>query len=312
VKTDNVYLSIIIPVYNSYNILTKTVETTINALNENFTDFEIILVCDGSPDDSWYIMKQLAKKYQNIIVAINLNKNYGQHSAVLCGIAQAKGKYILTMDDDLQNPPSEIIKLVHKIEEGYDLVFAKFLQKKHSLSRRLGSKLIGYINKKIFNIPKGIILTNFRIFTNEVGKLACTYNTSYPYIPGLLLMNASSVGNVLTLHNQRVEGKSNYSFAKIMALTSRLLFNYSSYPIRVLTVWGFVIAACSFIYGLFIIIKGFFLGSQVQGWTSIIVILSFFNGILIVMLGILGVYVVRTLQQVSGKQNYYIKEIING
>jgi len=306
------YLSIVIPIYNSYNILSKTVENTISTLRENFSDFEIILVCDGSPDDSWQLMKQLAEKYQNIIISINLNKNYGQHSAVLCGIAHAKGKYIITMDDDLQNPPSEIIKLVHKIDEGYDLVFAKFLQKKHSLTRRLGSKLIGYINKKIFNIPRGIVLTNFRIFTNEVGKLACSYNTSYPYIPGLLLMNASRVGNVTTLHNQRAEGKSNYSLTKIMALVSRLLFNYSSYPIRVLTVWGFVIATCSFIYGLFIITKGFFFGSQVPGWTSIIVILSFFNGILIVMLGILGVYVVRTLQQVSGKQNYHIKEIING
>ena len=214
------------------------------------------------------------------------------------------------MDDDLQNPPLEIIKLIEKINEGYDLVFAKFLEKKHSLFRKFGSAVIKILNEKIFDKPKEITLTNFRIFTKSVADRVSNYKTFYPYIPGLLILFSSAIANVETDHHYRKIGKSNYSLFKILKLVSRLLFNYSSYPLKLLTILGFSISLVSFLLGLFYAIRGLLLDSSVPGWTTTVVLLSFFNGFLILMIGILGEYISRILNQLSVKQAYQIKEIV--
>ena len=232
--------SIIIPVYNSEEIIKKTALSTIEVMKAEKFNFELLLINDGSTDGSWDFIKNLAEEFEQI-KSFNLLKNYGQHTAIFCGIQHAKGDFIITMDDDLQNPPKEIIKLIEKINEGYDLVFAKFKQKKHILFRRLGSRIIKLLNEKIFNKPKKIILTNFRIFNKSVADRVSKYKTFYPYIPGLLLLFSSSIGNVETEHHVRETGKSNYSIFKILKLVSRLLFNYSSFPLKLLTIVGFTI-----------------------------------------------------------------------
>ena len=271
-------------------------------------NFEIILINDGSKDNSWRTIKKLTQKYPEII-SINLLKNYGQHTAIYCGIEQSKGNYLVTLDDDLQNPPKEIIKLINKITDGYDVVFGTFPEKKHSFLRKIGTLLINYLNKKIFNKPKSIKLTNFRIFTREVAERIKNYNTLYPYIPGLLLMFSSSIANVETLHEERKIGKSNYTIIKIIKLVSRLLFNYSSYPLKVLSSLGIIISILSFSSGIAFIVNKIYFKNIVPGWTTIVVIISFFNGFLIFMLGILGEYVSRILNQVSFKKSYQINEI---
>ena len=306
---ENKLISIVIPVYNSEKIVEKTVNTILENTDciINY-DFEIILVNDCSPDNSWNIISNISRTKKNI-KSINLLKNYGQHSAVFCGFKYCKGDYIITMDDDLQNPPSEIIKLVNKIEEGHDLVFAKFEEKKHSFTRRIGSKIIGYLNFKIFNKPKNITLTNFRIFTKDVLSRVLEYKTAYPYIPGLLLMFSSSIANVTTLHAKREIGNSNYNLLRILSLVSRLIFNYSSYPLKSLTYLGISISVTSFFMGFFYFIRAFFLESKVVGWTSLIVLSSFLNGFLILMVGILGEYVTRVMKQTSSSNSIIVKEV---
>lgn len=306
---DNSLYSAIIPVYNSEQFVAKTVARTLDAFEGFGLNCEIILVNDGSKDDSWQVIKGLAVQNHQV-KSINLLKNYGQHTAVFCGIQQAKGDYLITLDDDLQNPPEEIIKLINKIHEGYDIVFAKFATKKHTLYRRLGTMIINYLNGKIFRKPKGINLTNFRIFTKEVAKRVSTYNSFYPYIPGLLLMFSSTIGNVETIHEEREIGKSNYSLIQILTLVERLLFNYSSYPLKLLTGSGFIIATLSFLGGMFLILKALIIGSNVKGWTTLVVLLSFFNGFVIIMLGMLGEYVIRILNQVSMQKAYQIRDTV--
>jgi glycosyltransferase involved in cell wall biosynthesis len=301
--------SLIIPVYNSARIIEKTVNLCIEEMIKNQLKFEILLINDGSTDGSWEIIQKLAKENEEVN-SVDLLKNYGQHTAVFCGIQRANGDYLITLDDDLQNPPEEIIKLINKIHEGYDLVFAKFKSKKHSSYRKQGTKLINYLNAKIFEKPKDVVLTNFRIFNKDVAVRVSSYNTFYPYIPGLLLMFASVIGNVETDHHARKIGSSNYSMIKILKLVSRLLFNYSSYPLKILTGVGFVIALFSFFWGVYFIFKGIFVGISVPGWTTTIVLLSFFNGFLIIMLGILGEYVSRILNQLSVQKAYQIREIV--
>lgn len=302
--------SIVIPVYKSAEFINETVNQILSIININKLNAEIILVNDGSPDNSWNVIKEIALDHDNII-SINLVKNFGQHNAVLCGFEFAKGDYIITMDDDLQNPPSEIVPLINKSEEDdFDLVFGKFKKKKHKSYRRLGSKFIGYLNYKVFAKPKNITLTNFRIIRKDVIERVLTYKTSYPYIPGLLLMFASKIGNVEVEHHSRLEGKSNYTLKKIIHLMSRLLINYSSYPLRLLSTIGLIISFLSFFLGLIYIIRELFYGSSVQGWTTLVVLTAFLGGFIIALLGVIGEYLSRILDQLSSNRSYFVKEVV--
>jgi len=305
-------LSIVIPVYNSETIVFKTVMEILKETKKENLDIEILLINDGSPDNSWSVIRSLAKEIKQV-KAINLIKNFGQHNAVLCGFENATCDYIITMDDDLQNPASEIIHLVNKMKEDkdYDLVFGKFREKKHVWYRKLGTKLIGYLNEKIFNKPKNITLTNFRIIKRDVIKRVIKHNTAYPYIPGLLLMYSTNIANVIVEHHDRLEGKSNYTFKKIFSLMSNLLINYSSYPLKVLSTIGLIVSSISFFIGLFFLISGLIGGVKVAGWTTLVVLVSFLGGFIIVLLGLIGEYLSRILDQISNQKSYYVKEIVD-
>jgi glycosyltransferase involved in cell wall biosynthesis len=305
-------ISIVIPVYNSETIVSKTVDEILKETKKENLNIEILLINDGSPDNSWNIIKNLAKEIQEV-KSINLIKNFGQHNAVLCGFENATGDYVITMDDDLQNPPSEIIHIVNKITENEDtdLVFGKFREKKHAGYRKLGSRLIGYLNEKVFNKPKNITLTNFRIAKKDVIDRVLKHNTAYPYIPGLLLMYSTKIENVMVEHHDRFDGKSNYTFTKIFSLISNLLINYSSYPLKVLSTIGIVVSSLSFFIGLFFLISGFIGGVKVAGWTTLVVLVSFLGGFIIILLGLIGEYLSRILDQMSNNKSYYVKEIVD-
>jgi hypothetical protein len=214
------------------------------------------------------------------------------------------------MDDDMQNPPKDIIHLIDKIHEGYDTVFGKFRTKRHNLLRRSGSKLINYLNKKIFQKPKDITLTNFRILRRNVIDRILNYKTTYPYIPGLVLMFSQNVANATVEHLPRKIGKSNYNFVKIIKLVMRLLFNYSSYPIRLVSFIGFCIAFTSVILGFVYLFKRLIIGVSVPGWTTVVVLLAFLNGFIILMLGMLGEYVIRIMNQISLQESYLVREVV--
>lgn len=301
--------SIIVPVYKSESFVENTVVEIMRAITHFSIDAEIILVNDGSPDNSWGVIRRLADEHQNI-KAINFVKNYGQHNAVLCGFAHSAGDYVITLDDDLQNPPMEIGHLIAKAGSGdYDLVFGRFREKKHSFFRRLGSKLIGFLNQKVFSKPADITLTNFRIIRRDLVERVLSHKTPYPYIPGLLLMYSAGMANVMVEHDERADGVSNYTLKKIISLMSRLLINYSSYPLRLLSTIGLFVSLVSFVVGLFYLGLGLFSGASVPGWTTLVVLVSFLGGFIIALLGLVGEYLSRILDQLSTPQSYFIKEI---
>lgn len=301
--------SIVIPVYNSEDIVSETVDQIVNFMRGSGHKFEIVLVNDGSTDTSWEVIRHLPDSFPEV-VSIDLLRNSGQHTAVFCGIAHARGDYIITMDDDLQNPPPEIGKLIGKIHEGYDLVFAQFEQKQHSLFRRLGSIMVGYLNHKVFNKPKDLILTNFRIFTAEVAKRMLRSKVKKPYIPGELLKAARNCANVTTLHSPRLHGKSNYTIYKILALLARLLFSYSSFPLRLLSRIGGGVALLSLMLGTFFLVRSLFVDTETAGWASLIVMISFLQGLIILMLGIVGEYLAKLLNQMSEESPYEVVEVV--
>jgi glycosyltransferase involved in cell wall biosynthesis len=304
--------SVVIPVYNSEGIVGQTIDRTVAFFLSRSLDYELILVNDGSTDGSWNILKEKARGNARIRV-FDLLKNYGQHTANFCGFQHAIGDYLITMDDDLQNPPEEIDKLIKKIHDGHehDVVFGQFRKKMHASHRKIGTQIIGYMNRKIFAKPKDLVLSNFRIIRRDVVERICSYQTGYPYIPGLVLMFCSKPGNVMVEHHQRKIGKSGYNWIKIVQLVMRILFNYSSFPLRLVTGAGFVLSLLCFALALFYLLRTIITGTSVPGWATVVVLLSFFNGMSLFVLGMLGEYLVRLINQTSRGAIYYVKEAVH-
>ena len=302
--------SVVIPVYGSANILDDTIRRTVSFFEGQDWDYELIMVNDGSPDNSWQKLSEHAAQNPNI-VAINLLKNYGQHNALFCGFHHVSGDYIVTIDDDLQNPPEDIAHLAAKIEEGYDIVYGKFHHKQHAGYRRLGSKIIEQLNRRIFGQPPDLTVTNFRLMRRDVVDRMTQYQTGYPYITGLSLMFSNRRANVMVEHHPRSSGSSGYNWRKILTLVTRIIFNYSSYPLRVVSTLGFITAAVAFAMGIYYLLRALIIGYEVPGWATVVVLLAFFNGINIVIISMLAEYVMRLLKQVSMGKPYQIAEVVN-
>ena len=308
---ENTLYSIVIPVFNSEAIVGQTVDKTVAVLEEHGLNYEVFLINDGSRDRSWQVISEKAMQHPRV-TAINLLHNYGQHNANLCGFQQSRGDYIVTMDDDLQNPPEEIINLINKAEEGNDLVIGRFREKKHAWYRRIGSLLIGEINTRIFHKPKDLVLSNFRIIRRDVIDRVCAYKTSYPYVPGLCMMFSNQRANVWVEHHPRPVGKSNYTMLRILRLVLTILFNYSSYPLRFVGSIGLLVSVLSFFLGVYYLFIGLFRGVATPGWLTLVILLSFFSSLMILILSMLGEYVVRLINQSSSTESYYVKDIVKG
>lgn len=301
--------SAVIPVFNSGAIVGDTLDQTARFFEEQGWDYEIIAVNDGSTDHSEAVLREKALANPHI-VAISLLHNYGQHTAVLCGLQHSTGDYVVTLDDDLQNPPGEIVHLVDKALDDYDLVIGRFRRKEHAAHRRFGSRIVAQINRRVFSVPPDLTLTNFRLIRRDVVERICAYRTNYPYISGMALMFSSRRANVLVEHHPRSIGKSNYNLVRIISLMMRILFNYTAFPLQFVSALGIVTAILAFIAGSYFLLKSQLLGVNVPGWTTIVVLLSFFFGITIIIVSMLGQYVVRIMQQLGSSQSYYIKNII--
>jgi glycosyltransferase involved in cell wall biosynthesis len=300
--------SVVVPVFNGASTIQEVVRRASAFFEQQGLDYEIILVNDGSWDDSWPMLEKLSKSNRRVL-AIDLVKNYGQHNANLCGFRHATGDYVITLDDDLQNPPEEIGALIAKAREGHDLVIGKFKIKQHSFYRRLGSKIINAINSKVFNKPPDLAMTNFRLIHRSVVERVNAYKGQDPYIPGLVIAYAGRPANVEVNHAPREYQQSNYTLKKILKLVFSLLFHYSTYPLRVLVVIGGLIALASFCLGVFLIVKALFFGTGVPGWTSTVTLISFFSGFIILLLGTLGEYLIHVVRNLNQPSSYFIREI---
>lgn len=301
--------SAIIPVFNSAPIIADTIDRTVSFFEGANLDYELILVNDGSSDGSWDIVVRKAQANPSI-VAIDLLRNYGQHSALFCGLQHSSGDFAITLDDDLQNPPEEIAHLIDTVLEGYDVVYGRFRVKQHAGYRRLGSQAIALVNRRVFHQPPDLTLSNFRIIRRDVVERMSSYQTGYPYITGLTLMFSSKRANVWVEHHPRPVGRSNYSLFRIASLVMRILFNYSAAPLHFMTTVGVVISILSFAIGVFYILRQVFIGVSVPGWTTLVVLVSFFNGINLIISSMLGEYIIRLVNQISSNDSYHIRQVV--
>lgn len=302
--------SIVVPVCNSVDVVGDTVDQTVEVFEREGLSYELILVNDGSRDGSWNVIADKARA-NPCIIALDLLRNYGQQHASLAGFREASGDYVITLDDDLQNPPDQALLLIDEAMRGRDLVFGKFERKQAAGYRRLGSKAISMVNRHIFDQPRNLAVSNFRILRRDVVKRICAFRTAYPYITGQALLSSSNPSHVSVRHEPRPVGKSNYGTVRIIRLVLTILFSYSSYPLRLAAFGGFLISIASFLIGTVYLVMGLAGDIQVKGWTTLVVLVAILNGFVIALLSMLGEYVVRTLNTVSYDEPYHVVERIS-
>ena len=300
--------SVVVPVYNSEKTLLELNSRLFKTMEKMERSFEIIYVNDASRDGSWLVLKKIKPEFDNVII-VNLYKNYGQHNALMCGFNKCSGEYIITIDDDLQNPPEEIPVLYDKIEEGYDVVFGAYKHKKDVFYKNLGSYAVRKINHTIFHISKEIKISSFRMIRREVIAQIKRIKTPFPYVSGMILTVSNNVGNAVVNHEKRVYGSSNYNLKKLIHLSFNLFINYSSIPLKIIGYLGLIVSFLSFFTGAFFMGRQLWQGRAPEGWTSLIVLLSFYNTIILVIFFILGEYISRILREISHEKQYYVKEV---
>jgi len=302
-------LSVVIPVYNSKDIVGLTIDETVLCGIKLGIPFEVIAVNDGSSDGSWEVLCNKVKQHGSKIVAIKLLRNFGQHSALFCGMSFARGEWVLTLDDDMQIHPKEITRLMAKASGEVDLVVGRFEQKQHGLIRSIGSNLVQKINQQVFGKPNGFTISSFRLIRRDVVDRILQYRTPFPYINGLMLLCSGNRINVLVKHRPRVAGRSGYGIKEIASLLMKILFTYSAYPLRVALALSMICSVASFSVGLYFIILKIIGDIHVEGWTTVVAMIAFFNSLLIMMLAMIGEYVLRSFRQVINEPAYHISDV---
>ena len=284
----NKKISICIPVYNG----ARTIENLVGEVMEklNAYELEVILVNDGSKDDSESICVELSKKYE-FVKFIGLRKNFGEHNAVLCGLNYVTGDYAVIIDDDFQNPPSEIVKLIETAESNdCDVVYSKYVKKKHHWLRNISSKVNDLFATWLLDKPKGLYLSSFKLINKEVVAEIIKYKGPFPYIDGLLLRVTDSIQSVTVEHSERKSGESNYTLGKLVSLWLNMFVNFSIKPLRLALISGVAISLLSFLAGMFFLIEKLVNPEISMGWTSLIVSVLFLAGVQLIFMGLLGEY----------------------
>jgi len=305
-------LSVIIPVYNSSSIILKLVSKISEEILKikRISTYQIVLINDCSEDSSWSEISKICNQ-EKFIVGINLMKNYGQHNAIMAGINIAEGDYVITMDDDFQHSPSEISKMLDRMEEGYDVCYTNYKNNKYNAFKIFSSQLNNKISNFLINKPKNIYLSSFKCFTKKICEEIKKYDGPFVYIDGLIFDITKNVSSVDVEHLERMTGNSNYNIFKLISLWLRVLTNFSIVPLRISTIAGFFMTFASFCSILVIVSIKLLNPTIAAGWASIISVLLFFSGLQFIVLGLIGEYIGRSYLNLNKKPQFVVREYKN-
>ncbi len=303
-------VSFVIPCYRSALTLEKVVEEvdTTMASMEDY-DYEMVLVNDCSPDDTFSVIRKLCTE-NNKIKGINLARNFGQHAALMAGFAHASGDVIVCLDDDGQTPADEVGKLLAAIEEGADVVYAQYGNKKHSLFRNFGSRLNDLMTRVMLGKPKELYVSSYFAMKRFVAEEICRYDNAYPYVIGLVLRTTKNIVNVSVTHREREVGTSGYTLRKLINLWVNGFTSFSVKPLRMATFMGAVCAFAGFAYAIYTIVKKFINPAVPLGFSSLMSAILFIGGMLMLMLGMIGEYLGRIYVCINNSPQYVVKEIV--
>lgn len=306
-------ISFVIPCYRSEN----TIETVVNEIDERMIecreknladDYEIILVNDCSPDNVWSVLEKLAETRQDV-TAINLAKNFGQHAALMAGYAHCSGDYILSLDDDGQAPLDALNRMLQKIEEGYDVVYAYYKEIKQNAFRRLGSFVASLMGQMCLQIPKDFRGSSFYVARKFIIDEMLNYKNAYPYLMGLVFRTTRNIASIETEHRSRLVGTSGYSFRSLLSLWLNGFTAFSVKPLELSVYLGSFTSVIGFIYAIVVIIRRILHPEMEAGWSSIISIQLITSGIIMIMLGLIGEYIGRIYISINNSPQYVIKEV---
>jgi len=306
----NTFISIVSPVYKAELILDKLVEEIQIVMKKLEVDYEIILVDDRSPDNSWEVMKKLSSKFLEI-KSVRLSKNFGQHPAIMAGLSLAKGDWVVVMDCDLQDQPKEIIKLFNKAIEGYDIVLARRKNRQDGYFKKLSSiifhKIYGYLtDTKLDNTVANYGIYNKRV-TSEVLEMS-DYIKSFPLFVNWTGFNCTTIN---VEHAERNSGDSSYTFHKLISLAFNTIISFSNKPLKLFVKIGMSLSLFSFIIGIITIYKYYYGEISILGYSSLMVSIWFLSGIIITITGIVGIYIGKIFDQSKGRKSFIIDKIIN-
>ena len=251
-------ISFVIPCYRSEN----TLEAVINEIEDTMAKtrgyaHEIVLVNDGSPDNTWGVIKKIASEKKDTVTGINFAKNFGQHAALMAGLNTAKGDIIICLDDDGQTPADEADKLIEALENGADVAYARYGHKQHNLFRNFGTAMNEWMASVMIGKPRDLYVSSYFAAKRFVVDEMIKYDGSYPYVIGLVLRTTKNIVNVDVAHRKREVGQSGYNLSKLFGLWINGFTAFSIKPLRMATASGMVFAIFGFIYGIYTIIKKF-------------------------------------------------------
>ena len=306
-------LSFVIPCYRSAQTIGAVVDALESTLARRAGEYshEIILVNDGSPDDTAQVLRELCRQNPHVVF-VNLSRNFGQHSAIMAGFHQVRGDIVICLDDDGQTPPEECFKLIDKVEEGYDIVFAEYPKRRQSLLRRLGSRFNAACNHFFFSQPKELSVNSYYACRRFVVDSALRYPNPFPYVTGLLFQSVSRYANVPVNHRPRSVGESGYSLKKLIALWANGVTAFSIKPLRLASYLGWLTALIGFVCAMVTFIQKFLNPSMPARWAGTISVLLVLGGAIIALIGIVGEYIGRIYLSINRYPQFVVRDVVRG
>ena len=305
-------VSFVIPCYRSSQTIGRVVEE-IDMTMKGLTAYryEIVLVNDASPDDTFETIRALCAGRRDIC-GVNLARNFGQHAALMAGFRHARGDVVVCLDDDGQTPAGEVGKLLARLEEGYDVVYARYVHKQHSLFRNFGSRINDQMTRIMLGKPKELYISSYFVMKKFVVQELIRYENPFPYVIGLVLRTTKKIANVEVTHREREIGTSGYTLGKLLGLWFNGFTAFSIKPLRIATVVGVVSACGGFLYGIYTIVKKFVNPAVPVGFSALMAALVFFCGLILMMLGMIGEYIGRIYISMNNSPQYVIRECVDG
>ncbi|MBC8017174.1 MAG: glycosyltransferase [Verrucomicrobia bacterium] len=300
------YLSIVVPVYNEEFNLAPLMERLYPAVKATGRTFEILFTNDGSRDRSLEILRRMVDEYPGAKV-IEFNGNFGQHMAILAAFEMSQGQIVITLDADLQNPPEEIPRLVSEIEKGYDVVGTIRQKRQDSLFRKLASRIVNITTNKMTGMKMSDYGCMLRAYHRNVIENINRCGESTTFIPALAQTFASNPTEIEVAHAERAAGESKYSLYKLIRLNFDLMTGFSVVPLQLFALFGIITSVLSLAFALFLLIRRFIVGAEVEGVFTLFAILFFFIGIIIMGIGIVGEYVGRIYQEVRKRPRFVVR-----
>lgn len=305
-----IHLSVVSPVYRAEKILPVLVQRISDAALTITRDFEIVLVDDFSPDNSWAVIEQLAQENKTV-KGIKLSRNFGQHYAITAGLDNAKGEWIVVMDCDLQDRPEEIPVLYQKAQEGFDIVLAKRSNRKDKFFKRLFSRYFYKVLSYLTGSEQDATVANFGIYHRRVNDAIKQMRESIRYFPTMVQWVGFRLTKIEVQHDERFEGKTSYNFKKLLRLATDIILAFSDKPLRILVKGGLLLATIFFFVAIIYLIKWFRGEISVLGYTSLIISVWMLSGIIIATLGVVGLYIGKIFEGVKNRPIYLIEKKLN-